>query len=125
MPTESWTRTLRWTSGKERPAYRAADARLTEVLVHHVDLRAAFRPEHWPEDFVRDTIANVISAFSSRVDVPGLRLLAGDTGVEYRLGAQKDVLVVRGRQTSILAWLLGRSDGADLGDSLPVLPFLY
>jgi maleylpyruvate isomerase len=125
MPDQAWVRLLRWTSGKERPAYRAADSRLTEVLVHHVDLRAGFGPDDWPGDFVDTTLATVISAFAARDQMPGLRLVALDSGAEYRLGAQRAAAVVRGPRAALLAWLLGRSDGADLDGSLPAVPFLY
>jgi len=125
MPAEAWNRPLRWTSGKVRPAYRAADSRLTEVLVHHVDLRTSFRPENWPDDFVSTTMTTVISAFTTRKDIPALRLVATDVGTEHQLGTQDDALVVRGQQASLLAWLLGRSDGTECGESLPALPFLY
>jgi maleylpyruvate isomerase len=125
MPAGTWSRLLRWTSGKERPAYRAADARLTEVLVHHVDLRAGFRPGHWPGDFVRTMMDTVVSAFAGREHVPALHVIASDTGADYRLGAGDDALVVRGRQASLLAWLLGRSTGTELAKALPALPPLY
>jgi maleylpyruvate isomerase len=125
MPAGAWERTLRWTSGKQRPAHRAADARLTEVLVHHADLGARFGPADWPCDFVTATMITVVAAYAGREHVPGLHLIALDTGSDHRLGAQEAALVVRGRQASLLAWLLGRSDGADLGDGLPALPFLY
>lgn len=125
MPDQAWTRILRWTSGKERPASRAADSRLTEVLVHHVDLRAGFGPADWPGDFVDTTLAAVTSAYAARDQISSLRLTAVDTGAEYRVGAQHAANVVRGPRAALLAWLLGRSDGADLDGSLPTLPFLY
>lgn len=125
MPDQAWTRILRWTSGKERPACRAADSRLTEVLIHHVDLRAGFGPEDWPGDFVDTTLATVIATFGARHQISGLRLAALDTGAEYRLGTQHAPNVVRGPRASLLVWLLGRSDGADLDGSLPTVPFLY
>src|SRR5947209_13093544 len=96
MPDEAWSRTLRWTSGKERPAYRAADARLTEVLVHHVDLRAGFGPGDWPADFVETMLGTVISAFAVRDGVPDLRLVASDSGNSYRLGTTRAARVVHG-----------------------------
>jgi maleylpyruvate isomerase len=125
MSEEAWSRSLRWTSGKERPAYRAADARLTEVFVHHVDLRAGFRPGHWPAEFVAVLIGDVVAAFSGRQGVPSLHLIAVDTGAEYRLGVQVNERAVRGEQAQLLAWLLGRSDGVDSENDLPSLPFLY
>jgi maleylpyruvate isomerase len=125
MPGEAWSRIVRWTSGKARPAYRAADARLTEVLVHHVDLNAGFQPGDWPDDFVETTLSTVTAAYSGRDRVPDLCLVATDTGNSYHVGAQDNARLIQGCQVSLLAWLLGRSDGADLGESLPALPFLY
>ncbi|WP_436533754.1 maleylpyruvate isomerase family mycothiol-dependent enzyme [Actinoplanes sp. HUAS TT8] len=120
MPEHAWSRILRWTSGKQRPASRAATSRLTEVLVHHVDLAAGFGPDHWPADFVTAQLADVVTAFTGRAAVPALHLIAADTGAEYRLGSSTGAIVVRDRQASLLAWLLGRSQ-----NDLPALPFLY
>ena len=75
MPTEAWYRIVRWTGGKERLALRVADSRLTEVLVHHVDLRAGFTPNHWPHGFVGDMLTRVVSSFTSRDDTAAMRLL--------------------------------------------------
>jgi maleylpyruvate isomerase len=98
MPDEAWFRIVRWTSGKARPAYRAADARLTEVLVHHVDLRAGFRPSDWPADFVERLLPSALADVGRRL--PGLDGVAPAT---------------------VLAWTYGR---ADPPDGLPtLLPF--
>jgi len=71
-------------------------------------------------------MTTVVSAYAAREHVPDLRLMAVDTEADYRLGARdENAPVVRGRQASLLAWLLGRSDDADLGAALPALPFLY
>jgi len=125
MPADAWSRPLRWTSGKERPAYRAADARLTEVLVHHVDLQAEYQPDDWPDDFVEAFTADVISAFAGREGIPSLHLIASDTGAEFRLGAEGEARVVRAEQALLLTWLLGRSNHAGAEEDLPALPFLY
>lgn len=66
MPSDAWQRVVRWTSGAEFPAERAADARLCEVLVHHVDLRGAFRPSDWPADFVTDMLGRAVASFAKR-----------------------------------------------------------
>jgi maleylpyruvate isomerase len=124
MPLGAWARPVRWMSGKQRPASRAADSRLTEVLVH-VDLRPGFGPACWPGDFVTGNLADVVAAFAGRDGVPGLHPVASDTGAHYRLGAQHNPHVVEGPQASLLVWLLGRSDGSDLGAPQRRLPFLH
>lgn len=134
MPAEAWTRTVRWTSGRERPAARAADSRLTEVLVHHVDLDAGFGPADWPPGFVRDMLGRVVAAFGAREAgaVPAMELTAVDTGARYTLGGPHEGAGarVRGPQHALLAWLMGRPPGtAELavagGGPLPEPPFLY
>ncbi|MFI0406100.1 maleylpyruvate isomerase family mycothiol-dependent enzyme [Actinomadura sp. 3N508] len=82
MPDEAWARTVQWTSGARHPAARAADARLTEVLVHHVDLDAGFTPRDWPAAFTSRALDSVAAAFARRADAPRLRLRATDTGRE-------------------------------------------
>jgi maleylpyruvate isomerase len=129
MPAAAWDRLVRWTAGKQRPAARAADSRLTEVLVHHVDLDAGYAPGDWPPAFIDAMLERVVAAFGSREGVPPVRLYATDTGSRYRIGSSSGAVAVRGPRASLLAWLMGRSRGTDLattdGATLPVVPFLY
>ncbi|TDC88170.1 maleylpyruvate isomerase family mycothiol-dependent enzyme [Actinomadura sp. 7K507] len=122
MPGDAWERTVQWTSGVRHPAALAADARLTEVLVHHVDLDAGFTPGDWPPEFTARTLVSVARSFEQRGDAPRLRLHATDTGAELGSGE----VVVSGTEASLLAWLMGRSAGRDLdGAEGTTLPFLY
>ncbi|RFS81355.1 maleylpyruvate isomerase family mycothiol-dependent enzyme [Actinomadura spongiicola] len=122
MPDEAWQRVVQWTSGARHPAARASDSRLTEVLVHHVDLDAGFLPGHWPAEFTTRTLGGVVASFARRADAPSLRLRATDTGREFGAG---DTLV-SGAEPSLLAWLMGRSSGDDLTGAAGItLPFLY
>ncbi|TYB49733.1 maleylpyruvate isomerase family mycothiol-dependent enzyme [Actinomadura chibensis] len=124
MPDEAWERVVQWTSGVRHPAARASDARLTEVLVHHVDLDAGFTPRDWPADFTARMLGSVVASFARRDDAPDLRLHATDTGRD--LGSGGGEHVVAGTEASLLAWLMGRSSGADLtGAEGIALPFLY
>jgi maleylpyruvate isomerase len=129
MPPRAWERVIRWTGGQEHPAARAADSRLCEVLVHHVDLRADYAPQHWPADFIRDMLGRVVRAFASRSEISTMRLHATDSDTWYEVGEAGEGATIHGPQCSLLAWLMGRSDGADLttqnGRDLPKPPFLY
>ncbi|MEU8117833.1 maleylpyruvate isomerase family mycothiol-dependent enzyme [Spirillospora sp. NPDC049024] len=122
MPDEAWGRVVQWTAGARHPASRAADARLTEVLVHHVDLDAGFGPADWPASFTTRMLAAVTASYSRRDGAPDLRIRATDTGEEHGRG---DVLVT-GPAAALLAWLMGRSPGTGLtGAGGVTLPFLY
>ncbi|MBF9066825.1 maleylpyruvate isomerase family mycothiol-dependent enzyme [Streptacidiphilus fuscans] len=130
MPPEAWHRTVRWTAGQEHPAARAADSRLCEVLFHHADLDAGYAPSDWPSNFVASLLARVVTSFNGRDDAPAVRLLATDTGADYTVGGGEQLApTVRGTQHALLAWLVGRSSGADLtvddAGALPTPPFLF
>jgi maleylpyruvate isomerase len=129
MPATAWQRVIRWTGGQEHPAARAADSRLCEVLVHHADLRADYTPERWPADFTKDMLNSVVASFASRSDAPAMCLHTTDNDVWYDVSTVGEAPVIHGPQTSLLAWLMGRSEGTDLtiqGDTaLPTPPFLY
>jgi maleylpyruvate isomerase len=129
MTTEAWSRTVRWTAGQERPAARAADSRLTEVLVHHVDLDAGYTPARWPADFVEAMLGRVVASFGARVGAPAMRLRATDTETSYAIGPDGPAPVIEGPGSTLLAWLMGRAPGTDLsvrdGAALPEPPFLY
>ncbi|MGW4566477.1 maleylpyruvate isomerase family mycothiol-dependent enzyme [Streptomyces sp. NPDC004561] len=129
MPPEAWNQRVRWTRGQERAALRAADSRLCEVLIHHVDLDAGYTPAQWPTDFVRDMLGRVVASFSTRDGTPAMRLHATDTEIGYDIGTARQAPVIHGTQTSLLAWLMGRAPGTDLAvngaPELPGPPFLY
>ena len=129
MTPDAWNHVVRWTAGQEHAAARAADARLTEVNIHHVDLAAAYTAKDWPADFIADHLRTVAAAFDRRGDAPSLRLQAVDSGLTWTIGRSDAAPVVSGPQHVLLAWLLGRSDGTGLelrgARVLPELPFLY
>jgi maleylpyruvate isomerase len=129
MPPDAWNHTVRWTTGHHYPAARAADSRLTELLIHHVDLAAAYTPKDWPADFVEERLTAVTAAFDRRPDAPPMRLHGTDTATSYAIGQDPAAPLISGPAHALLAWLHGRSTGADLtltgAPSLPDPPFLY
>ncbi|MEW2625616.1 maleylpyruvate isomerase family mycothiol-dependent enzyme [Streptomyces sp. NPDC048106] len=129
MPPEAWNQVVRWTRGQERAAVRAADSRLCEVLIHHVDLNAGYAYAQWPTGFVQDMLGRVTASFSTRDDAPAMRLHPTDTDISYDIGSARRAPIIHGPQTTLLAWLMGRAEGADLAvtgaSELPRPPFLY
>ncbi|MEU6751805.1 hypothetical protein ABZ914_36785, partial [Spirillospora sp. NPDC046719] len=101
---------------------RATDARLTEVLTHHVDLDAGFGPADWPAGYVARMLPNIVASYARRDGAPRLRVHATDTGAAHGDGD----IAVSGPASSLLGWLMGRTDGRDLTGAEGVeLPFLY
>jgi maleylpyruvate isomerase len=129
MPDSAWERVIRWTGGQEHPAARAADARLCEVLVHHVDLDADYTPDQWPADFTGDMLSRAVASFTSRADAPAMRLHATDSDTWYDVGTARTAPLIQGPQSALVAWLMGRSEGIGLTTqgttALPTPPFLY
>jgi maleylpyruvate isomerase len=122
MPDDAWERVVQWTSGARHPIARATDARLTEVLTHHVDLDSGFTPADWPAAYVTRMLPNIVASYARRDGAPRLRVHATDTGASCGDGD----IEVAGPASSLLAWLMGRTDGRDLtGAEGVALPFLY
>jgi maleylpyruvate isomerase len=124
MPPDAWPRPVTWTTGQQTPAYHVVQSRLAEVLIHHVDLATGYGPGSWPAGFVGEMLDVVIAACSGRAEVPlNAVLAAADTGREFRIDGQGQLRQARGAEADLLAWLLGRSDGAAVvGDDLGPLP---
>lgn len=127
-----WSAQVRGLRGPEHPAWYTLWRRLSEVEIHHVDLAAGYRPGDWPDEFAGQSLARVAPSFTG-ADCPRVTLHAADSGAEYEIGpadagpAQDGPpLTVSGPARDVLAWLIGRSDGAGLTASpagpLPGLP---
>lgn len=126
MPDEAWSQTVRRGPGGEgepMPARRVLWARLLELEVHHVDLDAGYSPADWAPAFVQRAAAETARAFGRRPDVTPFKLA---TPVWTEMIGDTASTTVTGPADAALAWLIGRSDGAELtaapsGD-LPTLP---
>ncbi len=122
-----WAAQVHGPGGRGHPAWFTLWRRLSEVEVHHVDLGAGYRPADWPADFAAQCLARAAGDFA-RPGCPHVTLRAADSGAEYVIGTSdgEPPLAVTGPTRDVLAWLIGRSDGADLATDpagpLPALP---
>jgi maleylpyruvate isomerase len=103
-------RSLRW-SGWELPVIR-----MREVEIHHVDLVAGYTPADWSPAFAARTLDELAPQFLARADCPVATLRYPD-GSAWQVGASGPTL--SGRAHDLVAWLVGRSDGAGLTPSPP------
>jgi maleylpyruvate isomerase len=129
MPDEAWTAQVRALNGPPFPALGVLERRLSEVEIHHVDVAAGYSPGDWPGDFVSEALPRVAGSFAGRDDVPPFVALADGAKDSFRLGPEQagpPAVIIHGEPADLLAWLLGRGDGARLtlarGDALPELP---
>jgi maleylpyruvate isomerase len=131
VPSQAWPRVVRYTGGQERPADVILPSRLAEVLIHHVDLDHGFTPEDWPGPFVTDMLTLLASSLGQRDGMAAMRLArrGGGGGIHAIGGPGPADMTVTGFGPELLAWLLGRSDGRDLGREpdgpLPAIPAIY
>ncbi|MFE9327171.1 maleylpyruvate isomerase family mycothiol-dependent enzyme [Nocardia sp. NPDC052278] len=126
-PEEAWTATVRTRQGRAIPATEVIWMRLQEVEIHHVDLAAGYQPGDWPEDFVARLLpraaADLTKGIAAGADPSvAFEVRSTDTDFTATVGSGSPDHTVRGPASALLAWLLGRSDGAELSGALPTLP---
>ncbi|HEX2196552.1 MAG TPA: maleylpyruvate isomerase family mycothiol-dependent enzyme [Actinomycetota bacterium] len=124
VPADRWVFPVRGIGGDPQPAETFLFGRLREVEIHHVDLAAGYAPHDWPGDFVRAVLDQVPRRLGPRVREPFVGM-GSDLGARVQIGDGAPRVEVAGPASSLLAWLLGRSDGSDLavtGGGLPQVP---
>jgi maleylpyruvate isomerase len=130
MPGEAWTARVRALNGPAFPALGVLDRRLSEVEIHHVDLAARYLPGDWPAEYVAEALPRVAGSFAGRDDAPRCLVWADGAPHGYRIGpgdTGTPPVAIHGQPADLLAWLLGRGDGARLrisgeAGALPLLP---
>jgi maleylpyruvate isomerase len=129
MPDDAWTAQVRALNGPPFPALGVLERRLSEVEIHHVDVAAGYSPADWPGYFLSEALPRVAESFAGRDNMPPCVAWAEGAKDSFRLGpdqAGQPAVIIRGEPADLLAWLLGRGDGARLtlagGDALPELP---
>jgi maleylpyruvate isomerase len=115
MPGQGWLAEVRAMRGPAHPAWYALCRRLIEVEVHHVDLAAGYAPEDWPAWFIADMLDDVVRRLADEPN--SLSAVLTDTVTGRQLILSPDAapeLAVSGPGHLLLAWLIGRDDGAGL-----------
>ena len=131
LPPEAWAAEVRGLRGPSHPAWYTLQRRLTEVEIHHVDVAAGYTAADWPDWFLATMTYEVIGQMSANPAAPSAVLTDTASGRQYLLrpggrGADDGGLAISGPGHDLLAWLLGRGDGAaltaDPDGPLPGLP---
>lgn len=114
MPDDAWDRPTAMVGGVV-PARTGPYARLSEVALHHVDLRSGYRPAEWAPAAVDVLLPRVVARLQDRAgDHPGVDVRRSDGEGRWRIGTGPAVATVDGRGAALAAWLAGR--GWALGD---------
>jgi maleylpyruvate isomerase len=134
MPPAAWQHKITWTTGQETPAGHVPESRLAEVLIHHVDLNYGYEPGAWPAGWTGQMLDRAVETMNDVRNLAPLTatLHATDTGRAFHLdrpGTTAGTTHISGTEPDILAWLLGRSNGAtltrDTPGPLPAAPSIY
>ena len=128
MPSAAWDADVAMMSTPDSVVLSAARIplfRLGEVELHHVDLAAGHELSATPQQTL-DALITLIHARLSRL-TPAFVAEPAEAGTALVFGGDDATgPVVRGSTASLLAWLTGRTAGADLsvdpGHQLPIIP---
>ncbi len=120
LPEAAWSAPIRTARGRPIEADEVPWMRVRESWVHGVDLGAGAGFADIPADVVARLVAEVADGLAGREDCPPLAVRpSGSTGSPVRIGGAGEPAEVTGPAPAILAWLIGRSDGADLAATTP------
>ncbi|WP_227997973.1 maleylpyruvate isomerase family mycothiol-dependent enzyme [Nocardia australiensis] len=123
LPADAWSATVRTRQGNSIAATEVIWMRLQEVEIHHADLAAAYQPADWPADFVTRLLPRAAADLTKAAPAtPTFEIRATDSAITAVIGTDSPTSVITGPANSLLAWLLGRSNGADLTGDQPTLP---
>ncbi|MEV0334660.1 maleylpyruvate isomerase family mycothiol-dependent enzyme [Nocardia sp. NPDC050717] len=125
MPAADWQAVVRNRQGGALTADLVPWMRLRETEIHHVDIGVDYTPADWPAPFVARLLPEAISDLSAKLvpdATPTFDIQATDTDFIATVGPGRPHHTVLGPAAALLAWLLGRSPGADLTGPLPPLP---
>lgn len=127
MPADAWSAEVVDRQGCGIPAHQIPWMRVTELVVHIVDLQAGVGFDDVLSDIgdvaLIEVMDSVVRTYSGR-EVPPARvnvLLPGGGQHSWTIGSGQPV-VLSGDVADALSWLTGRGDGADLDGDVPELP---
>jgi maleylpyruvate isomerase len=117
LPPEAWDGPVRTARGRAITAAEVPWMRIRETWVHAVDLGVGASFGDLPAPVVDDLLEEVAAGFAGRADCPPVTLVEAGGPRSWRIGPGGDGpggTTVTGPPHELLAWLIGRADGAQL-----------
>lgn len=110
--------------GLEVETSQLPTVRLSEVLLHHLDLDVGFSLDDISADAGRWLLAWVCFRLRRRMSTPAMRIIS-DSGLTDRIGGSGYATTVRGSDAALAGWLSGRTGSDQLrGGQNLALPLL-
>jgi maleylpyruvate isomerase len=113
-PPDVWRHGRARVSTGEWPLAELPFRRWRELELHSVDLGLGYRPDDWPEAYVREELDRAAADLGDRLP-PGtaVRLVADDLGwTQVAPAGAGQTVPVTAPARALLAWLVGRAPGA-------------
>lgn len=110
--TDRWDQQVEMRGGRQVPARALPLARLSEVVLHHVDLGIGWGVDDIDAQTAGWLLEWCVLRLQSRSDFPALTLVT-DEGTRVILG-DGEAATVTGPANRLLGWLTSRSDGTGL-----------
>lgn len=123
MPEQAWRGTVTNRQGAELGGHHIPWMRVTELLVHLVDLDVGVGFADLADldpGVLGSVVDYVVRTYTIIGAAPSVRVRAGER--EYTIGEGRPEYAVAGAPTDVVAWLTGRADGSGLSGSVPALP---
>jgi maleylpyruvate isomerase len=109
MTEAAWASDMLHPRSGRVPLRLTPDMRLTEVLIHHVDLDGDYQPSEWPAFFAADILKSSAGKLGGRLpDGVSAELRATDTGASLSGGTGATRVTVSGPAWALACWLVGR-----------------
>lgn len=125
LPAAAWRAKVRMRPGELRDPAALPLIRLRELEVHHVDLDVGYTFGDIAPGTAVWIVDDILMELGRRDPIRPLRLKATDTEFRRELGIGGPLIT--GTQVDLLAWLSGRTTGADLatdgGEAVPEAPY--
>src|ERR687894_1872428 len=124
LDAAAWDAVVELRSGTKVPARMLPLARLSEVVVHHVDLGIGFDVGDIDDATAEWLLEWCAFRVRDKEEFPRLDLTA-DSGFTISLGRSGEPTAVSGSSANLLGWVMGRVDDSAVrgGDGLPRPPF--
>jgi maleylpyruvate isomerase len=118
LPAAAWAAEVSWPSGALRTASQVVTARLNELEVHHVDLGLGYTLTDIPVESRDVLLTYTTSRWPSGFPV----VLRSTDSPWVSPEHPADARILTGDSAALLSWVLGRSDGSELGGDVPQAP---
>ena len=119
-----WDAVVEWRAGRRRPIRDIPRARLTEVVLHHIDLDVGYAVADMTSTVAEQVVLEALGRLRGVPDFPAIEVRPTDGQATTVAADASDHVTVSGSTAQLAGWLTGRttSAGLDADDPLPPVP---